>query len=376
MVVLQVWNACLAWFWNSDVWLPPGFDWADMKENNTRGIKYAEFEDLIYPIPIAVLLLCLRAALERTILYPFGERLGLKNKPRAKVKMIPELEDAYTSRKKLDHKQIDQLAKQAGMEVRQVERWIRRRSVLGKPITLAKFAESGWRFFCYGANLSIGLYVLWDKPWFWDINHCWYDFPHHNITNDIWWYYTLGASYYWSLMFSQFFDHQRRDFWQMFVHHLTTICLLGFSWTCNLTRIGTLVLIIHDCADAFLEIAKMTKYAELEKLCDVLFGLFTIVWIITRLGIYPVYILNSTLIEAPKIVPMFAAYYIFNTLLTILLVLHIFWTWYICRVAFKALTTGKVQQDSRSSTESVSDTTSSDAGVSSKSQTFESKKLQ
>ena len=130
----------------------------------------------------------------------------------------------------------------------------------------------------------------------------------------------------------------------------------------------------------------MTKYAELERICDVLFGIFTIVWIITRLGVYPVYILNryemekillihilfekaqitglifnlnsilsSTLIEAPKIVPMFAAYYIFNSMLTILLCLHGFWTYFICKVAFKALSTGKVEKDERSSSETMSD---------------------
>jgi hypothetical protein len=50
----------------------------------------------------------------------------------------------------------------------------------------------------------------------------------------------------------------------------------------------------------------------------------------------------STLIEAPKIIPMFAAYYIFNGMLSILLALHIFWTYFICKVAFKALNSGKV----------------------------------
>ena len=40
----------------------------------------------------------------------------------------------------------------------------------------------------------------------------------------------------------------------MFIHHITTIALMAFSWTCNLTRVGTLVLIIHDCADIFLEV--------------------------------------------------------------------------------------------------------------------------
>ena len=40
----------------------------------------------------------------------------------------------------------------------------------------------------------------------------------------------------------------------MFVHHLVTICLLVFSWSCNLVRIGTLVLLIHDFADIPLQV--------------------------------------------------------------------------------------------------------------------------
>lgn len=48
---------------------------------------------------------------------------------------------------------------------------------------------------------------------------------------------------------SQFVDVQRKDFWQMFVHHVVTILLLCFSWACNLHRIGALVLVIHDFAD-------------------------------------------------------------------------------------------------------------------------------
>lgn len=68
-----------------------------------------------------------------------------------------------------------------------------------------------------------------------------YDFPHHDMTNDVWWYYMIELGFYISLTFSQFLDVKRKDFWQMFVHHIVTIMLMAFSWTCNLTRIGTLV---------------------------------------------------------------------------------------------------------------------------------------
>ena len=72
--------------------------------------------------------------------------------------------------------------------------------------------------------------------------------------------------------------------------------------------------------------------------------------------------LHSTLIEAPKLVPMFSAYYIFNTMLLILLALHLFWTYFIFKVIFKAISTGKLDKDERSSSdETVSDSSSETA---------------
>ncbi|KAI8441922.1 hypothetical protein MSG28_005595 [Choristoneura fumiferana] len=95
------------------------------------------------------------------------------------------------------------------------------------------------------------------------------------VTNDIWWYYMVSSAFYWSLTLSQFWDVRRKDFWQMFVHHLATIALL------------------------------------------------------------------STTIRAPMLLPMFPAYYIFNSLLCLLLALHIVWTWLILQIAYKAIYAGK-----------------------------------
>ena len=39
---------------------------------------------------------------------------------------------------------------------------------------------------------------------------------------------------------------------------------------------------VHDCADVFLESAKMFKYIGAEKLSDVLFYGFAISWFVTR----------------------------------------------------------------------------------------------
>lgn len=147
---------------------------------------------------------------------------------------------------------------------------------------------------------------------------------------------------------------------QMFIHHITTIALLSFSWMCNLTRVGTLVLLIHDCADVLLEAAKMAKYANYQRLCDVLFAFFALTWIVTRLGVYPSWILYSTTIEAPQIVEMFPAYYFFNGLLTILLMLHVIWTYFILKIVHKAMSSGKMDKDSRSESSDTLSTSSED----------------
>jgi len=37
---------------------------------------------------------------------------------------------------------------------------------------------SSWRWLYYTFAFSYGVFCLWDKPWLWDINNCWYDYPH------------------------------------------------------------------------------------------------------------------------------------------------------------------------------------------------------
>lgn len=129
------------------------------------------------------------------------------------------------------------------------------------------------------------------KKWFRCLVYFRDKYPYQSVSNDVWWHYMISLAFYWSLCVSQFFDVKRKDFWQMFIHHIATIVLMSLSWVCNLPRIGTLVLVTHDCADIFLEAAKMAKYSGYQKVCDVIFAIFTVLWIVTRLGIFPFWII-------------------------------------------------------------------------------------
>lgn len=53
-------------------------------------------------------------------------------------------------------------------------------------------------------------------------------------------------------------------------------------------------------------------------------------------------VVYSTLYEAPTILPMFSAYYIFNSLLICLQMLHVIWSFMILRITVSAVAAGKV----------------------------------
>ncbi|XP_063697318.1 ceramide synthase 6 [Culicoides brevitarsis] len=341
-------------FWSTDVWLPPNTTWADIAPGSRPDVQHTDYRHLVWPLPMAVAMLFIRHCLEKYWFAPVGRSLGIRSTRPKPPPLCAPLDAAYNQCTRLSHKTVVALSKQTDLSERQVERWWRRRRAQDKPTTLVKFCENSFRCVYYTYSFIFGIVVLWDKPWLWNIKECWYSYPHQSISNDVWWYYMISMAFYWSLMASQFFDVRRKDFWQMFIHHIITIALIAFSWICNLHRVGSLVLVVHDCADIFLEAAKLTKYAQYQKICDAIFAIFILVWVVTRLGMYPRIIYSSSY-EATKILPMFPAYYIFNSLLLLLLVLHIGWTYLIFQIARQALRAGQMDGDVRSSSDEISD---------------------
>ncbi|XP_065157354.1 ceramide synthase 6-like [Atheta coriaria] len=338
-------------FWDSDIWLPPNTTWKDIAPNSNPHIHHADSTHLLYPIPMAMCLFIFRRLFEKYCLSPFGLYLGIKNTAPKKAPANKHLEAAFSRSRYPKVSVIKGLVKQLDWEEIQVERWFRARRLQDKPSTLVKFVECGWRGLYYTLSFIYGWIVLWDKEWLWDIQKCWSNYPHQSVEVSIWWYYMVSLSFYWCLCFTQFIDVKRSDFWQMFAHHLATIALMSFSWVCNMTRIGSLVIFLHDAADIILEAAKMTKYAKCQRICDCMFVIFVPLWTGTRIGVYPLWILRNTMFDAAKIVPMFPAYYIFNSLLIGLLALHVFWTYLMLRILQNTLKTGSMEKDVRSSSE-------------------------
>ncbi|CAB1329281.1 unnamed protein product, partial [Coregonus sp. 'balchen'] len=247
------------------------------------------------------------------------------------------LERVFTSTTSPDSWQIEGLSKQMDWDVRKVQRWFRLRRSQDKPSTLTKFCESMWRLTFYTVSLDLGhTAMLTLSP------------GQYN-------YYVAELAFYWSLMLSQFTDIKRKDFIIMFVHHLATITLITFSYCNNMLRVGTLVMCVHDASDIFLEFAKLANYAKYQWICDTGFVVFSIVFFITRLVIYPFWIIYSVLVESWEIIGPYRSWWLLNGLLLVLQTLHVIWFYLIARIAIKAIFKGKVAKDDRSDIESSSE---------------------
>ena len=77
------------------------------------------------------------------------------------------------------------------------------------------------------------------------------------------------------------------DFGVMMAHHVVTVILITFSHWARLLRIGTMVFLAHDVSDVPLELAKASRYANIDGLTNVFFAIFFLVWIMSRIVYFP-----------------------------------------------------------------------------------------
>lgn len=348
-------SAVPAWIWSEWFWLPANVTWADLEQRRTPGQEYARAGHLVLTLPLAVGVFIFRLIFERLVAKPCANMLHIQTGVRRQVQPNAVLERVYQSKTCPDDRQLQGLSKQLDWDVRKVQRWFRIRRDQDRPTTETKFCESMWRFTFYLGIFIYAVHYMWDSPWVWDTRQCWYNYPFQPLSPGQYNYYVAELSFYWSLMFSQFTDIKRKDFLIMFVHHLATILLITFSYVNNMLRAGTLVMCVHDASDIFLEAAKLANYAKYQRLCDGLFVLFSVMFFLTRLVIYPFWIVRSVLLESWEIIGPYRAWWLLNSLLLVLQALHIFWFYLITRIALKAIFKGKVSKDDRSDVESSSD---------------------
>lgn len=341
------------WIWYERLWLPLNVSWSDLED--TEGRVYAKASQLLDVVPFALGLLLVRFIFERFVATPLANVWGVRDKVRVPAERNPVLEDFYCRRSRLPS-QADVLAlcKKTSWTERKVQLWFRRRRNQNRAGLRKRFCEASWRCVFYFCAFFGGVVALHDKPWLFDLREVWAGFPKQSMLPSQYWYYYTEMGFYLSLVFSLTFDVKRKDFKEQVIHHIATLTLLSFSWISNYIRVGTLVMVVHDSADILLEGAKVLNYAKWNKAANGVFVVFTALFMLTRLVIFPFWLIHCTWVYPVELFPPFFGYYFFNVMLVVLQLLHLYWAVLISRMLYKSLFS-KLEGDDRSDEEEEDD---------------------
>lgn len=340
-------------------WLfPPGYDMAKVDEYAANGL-FPIIPDLFSALLYAIVLGFCRSFLNYFFMEPFAVyAMKLKITPFAKVSVIDSSVIVRKSKsKKLSQAELEKVSKETALSIDVVTDYLLRKKkhTLQKK-KIVKFVEALWRFILYSCLLFVGyqtLFVPGTVSWVQDTKNLWTDWPFLPVHEPTILYYLSELAVYFH--FLHWTDVQRSDSLEMLVHHFATIGLIVFSYISNFTRVGTVILLLHDTSDVFLESAKCFNYVSkapgrkwASVFCDTLFAMFAVSFFVTRLVLFPRNVLYSVLVEGPNALGSdFPGFLVFVGLLLVLQLLHVFWFYLIARMVVK-LFTGGIEKDIRS----------------------------
>ncbi|KAL7410660.1 TLC domain-containing protein [Mrakia frigida] len=239
-----------------------------------------------------------------------------------------------------------------------------------------RFAEQGWSFLYYVIYWSFGMSIFLNSPsyrpghWIpFDFPAIWSAYPQLAISGNQKFYYLTQLAFWFHQLVTLNVEARRKDHWQMFSHHIITIGLVVGSYLCNVTGIGTVVLVLMDFGDILLAQAKMMKYLDFpQMITDGMFVAFLISWLVTRqIGLLLVTINvydespKHISLDEPEIYPLgpydvhysrtaWTGFYVSLGLLWIIICI---WFAMICRVAWRVIV-GTGAEDTRSDDEGES----------------------
>uniref|UniRef100_A0A8C9L5B7 TLC domain-containing protein n=1 Tax=Pavo cristatus TaxID=9049 RepID=A0A8C9L5B7_PAVCR len=304
-------------------WLPPGATWEDMKES--ADTHYPKPQDLWLCIPGALLLIVVRCIFERWV---------------PQIQLLLCLLSAVSvhgcSRLTLIH--LLTTIKLAGV-YRLYHKHSNTMCLLKCFFILLMYTIRAMGSYC--------CLLFAQKPWVWDHTVCWLRYPQQPLLPALGWFYLLELSFYCSLVITLPFDVKRKDFKEQIIHHIATITLIFVSYCANLIRLGVMIMLVHDASDYLLELAKILHYMKWKQICKAVFMVFAVVFISSRLVIFPLMEKHCLLLLggiAGFQPAMFFLSCLINAFLMILQLLHIFWSYLILRMTFGLILYGAVRK--------------------------------
>jgi hypothetical protein len=159
-----------------------------------------------------------------------------------------------------------------------------------------------------------------------------------SIPNGVMFYMVQFGCHLHTLIDHVIFKWKDPKFWEMFLHHGIAVFLIFFSYMTNEISVGILVLFTHDPGDIFLDLVRF--YNDLTNKNQALLGCFyagfIFVWVFFRLYAFPACIVQSAYIKLREKEDwglLYSPYWYLFCMLTALVLLHVYWFFFILRVA-------------------------------------------
>lgn len=229
-----------------------------------------------------------------------------------------------------------------------------------------RFIEQTWSIFYYSLSWSFGFYLYYNSNYFFNCYNIYSNWPHIELSGPFKFYYLVQTANWFQQFIVIFLEAKRKDHYQMVSHHIITCLLITGSYCYYFTKIGHIILLLMDIVDVLLSCAKILKYCGFQTICDVMFVIFMISWIILRHGVY-IYVLWFSWLKSRIIMNADCSNFtlndkinrlcytdfqidIFLLLLTFLQIIMCIWMYMIIRVAIRVVRGGSAD-DVRSDSE-------------------------
>lgn len=270
---------------------------------------------------------------------------------------------------------------------------------------ILKFGEYVFRLCFHSAISLVGIYLLYDKPWWSSVwkflfgdgyflglglenssdnettqlmgtKLLYINWPFQPVEPGMVWYYLVQCAYNVEAMINllemsfrvQFQPIQnqsneqwqfpiridwsescRGDFREMFVHHIFTNMLIIGSSFYRFQYVGSIVFFVHDISDIPVDLSKLANFLKWKTITIMCFVSMCITWFITRLCILPFIVWRSIIYESwlvcadGYIPPMYYNMYqpLFVYLVGFLILLHFFWFTMFIRMGYVLIRKGE-----------------------------------
>lgn len=95
-----------------------------------------------------------------------------------------------------------------------------------------------------------------------DMKMLWRNWPDREIPAVRKWYILVQFAFWIQQILVVNIEERRKDYAQMFTHHIVTCTLIFTSYGYHQTKVGNVILVLMDVVDIFLPVSDLTNYLK------------------------------------------------------------------------------------------------------------------